>query len=257
MALPNIPIVNLGNLYLAGMNLTYVTSTTFSVAAGKARNSTDVNDIVLNTAATVNVRVNGANGLDIGTLAANSIYYVFIVGDSTKYNATCALISLSSTAPTLPVGYDMFRRIGAIKGNGTVAPNTLILPFHQRGNGTSRTMHYVTPIATAVSAGASTTWADVVLTTFIPTTATSVITQNQLTADAGGTRYALFSADAVVAVSVLTVYEEIMTSPASTVFLTTLEVAATNTAGVMTIQYAVSNNSAALAVLVGGYIDSF
>ncbi len=256
MAGPNIPIVNLGNLYVTGLNLTYLTTTTFSVAAGQARDSTDVNDIVLDAAVTVNVRVNGANGLDAGTLAANSIYYVFVVGDSTKYNDPCALISLSATAPQLPAGYDMFRRIGAIKGNATAAPNTLILPFHQRGNGLDRAMYYMSPIATAIAAGAAVVWTDVVLTTFIPTTATSVIAQCQLTSDAGGTRYALFAGSALVAVNLLTVYEVIMTSPASVVTLDTLVIPATNTAGVMTCQYAVSDAAAALAVLVGGYIDS-
>lgn len=257
MSVPNIPIVNLGNLYLSGMNLTYLTTTTFSVAAGQARNSTDVNDIVLDAAVTVNVRVQGANGIDIGTFAANAMYYVFVVGDSTQYNDTCAIFSLSATAPNLPVGYDMFRRIGAIKGNGTAAPNTLILPFHQRGKGLDRTMYYMTPIATAIVAGNATVWTDVILTTFIPTTATSVIAQPELTSDAGGTRYALFAGSALTAVAVLAVYEVIMTSPASVVTRQTLVVPATNTAGVMTCQYAVSSAAAALAVLVGGYIDSF
>lgn len=256
MTAPNIPIVNLGNLYLSGLNLTYVTTTTFTVAAGQARNSTDVNDIVLSAAATVNVRTNGANGLDIGTLAANAIYYVFIVGDSTKYNDACALISLSSTAPVLPAGYDMFRRIGAIKGNATAAPNTLILPFHQRGDDLSRKMYYMTPIATAIVAGASLVWADVILTTFIPLTATSVIAQSVLTADAGGERYALYAATALTAVNALVVYEVISTATATDVERATLEVGCVNTAGVMTCQYAVSDAAAALAVLVGGYIDS-
>jgi hypothetical protein len=256
MSVPNIPIVNLGNLYVSGLNLTYLTTTTFSVAAGQARDSSDVNDIVLDAAVTVNVRTNGVNGLDIGTLAANAIYYVFIVGDSTKYEDPCALISLSATAPVLPVGYDMFRRIGAIKGDATAAPNTLILPFHQRCFGLDRAMYYMTPIATAIAAGNALVWTDVILTTFVPTTATSVIAQSRLTSDAGGTRYALFAASALVAVNVLTVYEVIMTSAASVVSIETLVVPCTNTAGVMTCQYAVSDAAAALAVFVGGYIDS-
>lgn len=252
MSVPNIPIVNLANLYVSGLGLTYLTTTTMSVALGQARDSTDVNDIALSGAVTISVRRNGVNGLDAGTFAANNIYYVFIVGDSTKYLSTCALLSLSATAPQLPAGYDMFRRIGAIKANGTASPNTLILPFHQRG----REMFYVTPIATAVAAGASVTWAPVTLTTFIPSTAIIVLAQAQLTSDAGGTRYALFSTDDVVAVNALTVFEEIMSSPASVVTLSSLQVGVANAAGVLTCQYAVSNNAAALAVLVGGYIDS-
>lgn len=256
MAVPNIPIVNLGNLYVSGLNLTYVTTTTLSVSAGQARNSTDVNDIVLSAPVTINVRTNGVNGLDIGTLAPNSIYYVFIAGDSTKYQDAGAFLSLSATAPNLPAGYDMFRRIGAIKANATVAPNTLILPFHQRGSSLDRKMHYATPIATAIVAGNAVVWTDVVLTAFIPTTATSLIAQPVLTADGGGERYALFAADAVVAVNALTVYEVIMTATATDLEYDTLIVPVTNTAGVMTCQYAVSNAGAALAVFVGGYVDS-
>ncbi len=257
MPTPNVPVVNLGNLYLSGLNLTYTTTTTFTVASGQARDATDTNDIVLDAAVIVNVRVNGANGLDQGTLAANGMYYVFVVGDSTKYNDTCVIFSLSSTNPLLPAGYDMIRRIGAIKGNATAAPNTLILPFHQRGHGLDRWMYYMSPIATLIVAGNAVVWTDVILTNFIPTTATSVIAQAALTADAGGERYALFAGSAIIAVNVLAVYEVIMTATATDIEIDTLVIPATNTAGVMTCQYAVSDAAAALTVLVGGYVDSF
>lgn len=185
MSVPNIPIVNLGETYLTGALLTFVTTTTITVTPGQGRDSTNTNDIVLRptiTAAnaavanplnlmidanapnqTLNVRANGANGLDTGVLAANTFYYVFIIsssiftGDynSDSYLPAATLISLSRTAPTLPANYDMFRRIGTILTNATAAPNTLLLSFTQTGRGKDREMWYDASINVLAAAAAA------------------------------------------------------------------------------------------------------
>ena len=55
---------------------------------------------------------NGVNGLDTGTLAASTWYYVYVIYNGTT---TAGLFSLSSTSPTLPSGYTYFARVGAVR----------------------------------------------------------------------------------------------------------------------------------------------
>ena len=165
MSIPNSPIVNLGDLYAQGGRLAYATTTTFTVTAGQFRDSTNTNDITL-PASTVSIAHTGLNGLDTGTVAASTVYYVYAIGSSIYGNtstqsaiggtgtgvATTAsyapagiLLStaLPSVGPSLPVNYDMWRRIGAIR----TTAGSIIEPFVQTGFGQNRTMRYMTPVA--------------------------------------------------------------------------------------------------------------
>jgi hypothetical protein len=63
----------------------------------------------------------GVNGLDTGSLAANW-YNVYIINNG---NTTASLISLSTTAPTLPAGYSYFALVGAIQVVSTGPTNLL------------------------------------------------------------------------------------------------------------------------------------
>ncbi len=195
MTTPTYPMVNLGNRYIQDLQISFVDTTHIGVAPGEARCSKNINDITLlqnaalagNLGVSINVRAKGAGGLDTGVLAANTFYYVFVIGDSTKYQPTTALISLSSTAPTLPSGfpvggYDMFRRIGTILTDGTAAPNTLVLPFLQDSNGLDRKFWYSTPIVilAATAAAAYTALGAAALGLAVPPISTDVTFQADL-----------------------------------------------------------------------------
>lgn len=58
----------------------------------------------------------GANGLDTGTVAANTWYYLHLISDGTLVRG---LFSLSATAPILPSGYTYFTRIGAVRAGAS------------------------------------------------------------------------------------------------------------------------------------------
>lgn len=73
----------------------------------------------------------GANGLDTGTIAVSTWYYLFVIWNSGS-NTTAGLMSLSATAPTLPAGYDYFARCGAILTDST--GNKYPLAITQKGN---------------------------------------------------------------------------------------------------------------------------
>jgi len=77
--------------------------------SGKAIRATSVS-------LTINCATTGANGLDTGSLGASTWYYVFLISDGTN---TRGLMSLSSTAPTMPESYTYKKRIGAMRTNGS------------------------------------------------------------------------------------------------------------------------------------------
>lgn len=62
---------------------------------------------------TINAAAAGVvNGLDGGSLAASTWYYVWAISNGAT---TGGLLSLSSTAPTLPAGYTYQKRLGAVR----------------------------------------------------------------------------------------------------------------------------------------------
>jgi hypothetical protein len=140
----NTPIVNARVKYVNGLEIAYATTTTFTMAAGAASNSTNIDDIVLSAPVTNTITSVGVNGVDIAAAVLSSFYAVYVIGDSTGYKATASLLSLSATAPSLPFGYDMFRRVGYVLTDGSA----LLVKFWQYGHASSKDMWYDTGIAT-------------------------------------------------------------------------------------------------------------
>ena len=97
-------------------------SVTFS--PGKARDSTDVDDIVLTSALTK--RLDGAwtvgnnnGGVDTGSDGtANAFYYLWIIKRSDT-GVVDALFSTSATSPTMPTNYDRKQRVGWTRTDGS------------------------------------------------------------------------------------------------------------------------------------------
>lgn len=184
------PVVNARQYYINGLNLAYLTATTLTVTAGRCSNSTNVNDISvglpLNVAATqtgelpvdagtgnvtINTAANGAAGLDTGTIAINTFYAVYAIGDSYGNQPGSAVISANLTSPLLPAGYDMSFRIGFIKTDGSGN----ILAFRQDGCGLDRWMWYDAAIATSVTDGSSATYAPVDCTASLPVATPTIV----------------------------------------------------------------------------------
>jgi hypothetical protein len=66
----------------------------------------------------IDLNANGVQGLDTGSKAANKLYHVFGLYNSTT-GVNGSLASLSETAPTLPSGYDYFGYVGSIPTDGS------------------------------------------------------------------------------------------------------------------------------------------
>lgn len=65
---------------------------------------------------TLDITTSGLNGLDTGSVAASTFYYIWIISDGTTFNG---LYSLSQTAPTMPGGYTYKILVGAVLTDGS------------------------------------------------------------------------------------------------------------------------------------------
>ena len=67
---------------------------------------------------TLDITASGASGLDTGAEAANTIYYAWIIRKSSDGTVN-GLLSLSSTAPTMPSGYDQKALVSCVGNNNS------------------------------------------------------------------------------------------------------------------------------------------
>lgn len=195
----NDPVYSLPFTYMQGFavsNDATTPNTVLNIAAGQCRDSNDVMDICLGAAnpnlagittaapLSLNAATTGVNALDTGTLAASTVYAVYIIADSRYIKATASILTLASnSSPLLPFGYDSYRQIGyAITDS-----SSHFLAFYQVGNGGQRQFFYDTPQATAITAGAATSYTAVDLSALVPNVAnTPVVIFSALTPSAAG-----------------------------------------------------------------------
>lgn len=116
----------------------------------------------------------GANGLDTGALAINTWYSLWVIWNGTT---TAGLMSLSSTAPTMPGGYTHKARVGWIRTDSN-AGNKFPLSFIQYGRrvrykvATGSNTPNVLQMASGVAgAPATPTWVAIGVSNFVPPTA--------------------------------------------------------------------------------------
>ena len=106
-----------------------------TIASGTCKDSTNALAITLSSAITKRIgdvwdEGTALGGLDTGTVANSTWYYLFII-HNTSTGTTDALFSLNKIAPTMPSGYTYKRRIrGAVLTNGSAE----ILGFTQKDN---------------------------------------------------------------------------------------------------------------------------
>jgi hypothetical protein len=126
-----------------GLKMIRIANTVIQVALGYTKNSTNNYYLVVDSSPlTVNIAVNGVNGLDTGSVAINTKYCLYLIGDSNGVNPVAGIWSTNFTTPTLPLGYDIYKCIGAIvtDSSGNI-PNFRVL-----GNGSHKTMRLLSGI---------------------------------------------------------------------------------------------------------------
>lgn len=137
--------------------------------------SAGVSKTVTSPSVTINATVNGANGLDSGSLAAATWYYGYLINNGTT---TAGLLSASATAPALPSGYTYTCRLSAIR---TASTSAIFQRTQQRGADANFTVPSGATVGLPMIISGTSgnvgipTWTSVSsATSFVPTTATRV-----------------------------------------------------------------------------------
>ena len=138
--------------YVRGFPTTWASASSVVVGAGDCRSSDNDLDIVLAAPVVVDIATSGPGGLDVGAEAASAWYFLYVVADSAGASPTTGLISASAAAPTLPAGYDKFRRVGSVRN---AAGN--FRDFAAYGSGEDRSVQYRDAVTTrqVVAGGAA------------------------------------------------------------------------------------------------------
>lgn len=149
----------------ANLVVSYATAATFSIAADTVILSDGTEMRGFNSLSeTVDITASGANGLDTGSEANNTWYYIWAVA---KPDGTLdGLLSTSSSAPTLPIGYTFQGLLGAVFNDG--ASN--FVETYQRNRAVA------TVTTTELSGGTATTATSITLTG-VPAEATTWLGQ--------------------------------------------------------------------------------
>lgn len=171
-------VVNAPSLYCNGIvpfNDPTTPNTKIDVSSGICRDSTNTFDINLgnylganpnissNTVTVINTAAVGLNGLDTGTLAASTLYNIFVIADATGYNTTGCIMS-TAAIPIMPFGYGIYRRIGYWSTDSTVHFN----PGYIFGESVSRQFLYDKVQPTAVTSGNATSYTAIDLSALVP-----------------------------------------------------------------------------------------
>jgi hypothetical protein len=116
--------------YVYGFQVSYLTAASVRIAGADSSARDDSNAYTFEGAANydADITASGAGGLDAGAEASSTWYHVWLIAkaDGTK----AALLSLSSTSPTMPSGYIYKRRIGTVRNNSASDFNDFIQVTH-------------------------------------------------------------------------------------------------------------------------------
>lgn len=182
------PIYLLPNLYITGMNISIASTTVLVIAPGMCRDANNNIDIEVGyqnlegivAPATlfdsyipgllINSAINGAGGLDAGSLGASLQYAVYVIADSRGYMPTAGIMTLTSNPlPLMPLGYDSYRLIGFIE---TYTNSLFVYAQHKPQNMKFALEYILQPPVSVLSGGTATTFTAIDLTTnsALPTT---------------------------------------------------------------------------------------
>lgn len=99
--------------YIDGLEVTVVSDSSITIEVGYCRDASNSQNIDAASQLTINPGTTGANGLDTGSLAANTWYYLWVISGA---SGVAGFMSTSAT-PTLPTGYTAKRRVGWARAN--------------------------------------------------------------------------------------------------------------------------------------------
>lgn len=163
----------------------FASVSTVNVLAGQMAADCDQGPMYLSATTTASLAASGAGGLDTGSEAASTWYAVWVIRQSGTTNQD-VLLSTSSTAPTMPSGYDMRKLVGHVYNNAS----SNIKRFSMIGKGRVRFVAWDSAYTNsqALAGGTATTYTTVSLDALVPPTTANSVTLRVTTNATSGVR---------------------------------------------------------------------
>lgn len=235
--------------YVNGLNIVWASTTTLTINTGACPDSTNAQSLFLTSTQTITSTTSGAGGLDTGSVTASTFYYTYLIFGISGY---AGLYSLSATSPTMPSGYTYFRRLGATRTDGS----SHFIPYISTPGNTIRVVQYdaVSSTVLALSAGTSTTFASVSLSSYMPSTSQCVILNTAIPTEATSVSSdVFFRATGSSLTTTTTPYTVRTTNIGNNVNSEMQIMVPTNSS--QSVDYAVSSGVLSLHLYVSGWID--
>ena len=124
---------------------------------------------LIGVSTSVTITVAGAGGLDTGSEAANTWYYLWLI--ATSAGVVSAVLSTSSTAPTLPSGYLFYSFVSAVRNDN----NSNLAHYCQFGRKVFYELNSSTLPPNTTFSGLSSTPTSESLAAYIPTSIVTIV----------------------------------------------------------------------------------
>lgn len=153
-------------------------NTRLKIYAGAQVGSDDGADVISVTSdITINSAASGANGLDSGSVAANTWYGIYVIfAPSTELVA--GLISTSLSSPTMPATYTVKRLVGAVRTDSSGH----FRQFIQSG----RDVQYAYEQVTVLSGGIASSWTEINASAALPESISDMVLLSLYVFDGSG-----------------------------------------------------------------------
>lgn len=152
-------------LLVDGLTTVWLSDTELTIFPGIARDVFDDFYIKLSASVVLDSSVSGANGLDTGSITANTLYFVYVIANTSDIAAPATLLSLSYVFPTLPTNYNTYRRVGLWYTDGS--SNFSYLIQSQISSENLRAYTWGTPVS-VLTGGTSTSFSTIDSSAGIP-----------------------------------------------------------------------------------------
>lgn len=123
--------------HMAGLAPVYVSASSMGIDPGSCRSDDDTTNIDVTSQVTAAFGTSGAGGLDTGSESANTHYYLWLISKADGADPA-AMISASSSSPTMPSLYTKKQRVGTFRNDGS----SNIIPYRCIAQGRTREYNY-------------------------------------------------------------------------------------------------------------------
>lgn len=198
---------------------------------------------------TADITVAGAGGLDTGAEAADTWYAVYVIADTSGVNPVDGLLSVSFITPTLPAGYDIFFRLGAVRNDAALD----FLEFLQTNGERNRHHLWVNETLTTtqiLAGGSAVAFATVSAAAFVPPSSRRVLMMFEFDGNVAAADYGVRVPGATTTRAES--YHTGLPGTTNAVRDSMVEIWLSTT---QTLEYEVNSGASSLDISVVGYVD--